>query len=474
MKLKRIISALIVFTLVMTCAVCSVNAAGTYNVTTNYNIATRDITVNAAIASGAEGDMVSYLIVAPYEVTTGEGEEAVKETVYNVKPDGSNILHIDQATLNNSGAATMDAVTAPYAYFKGGKVKFVSTGDELTRKESAGKPFGYIASVEKFTDVLTGITFLDENDNGQPTYFYYVKTDGTVIQSNPSTNLTADRWDDATKGFQMTDWYNGDTSTTTHAKLVPIDDVAAYIVVGGNMKGRGNGVKYTYAKKTGSLSGETNKEQSFTIYDSYKLAEGVAPTTNLMVNGFYKEDVTDGKFGTIDLEGGAIITLNKSNDKVDKNLVKYMSVDSRPIYGEYTNVNGTFDSVTFLVTAPSVEIADKAGLKITAYPKGTVSMNGTVNISTGDMKAGAVELGICPNAYTGKTKFAIQLFDGAKSGQLNPAQWDIEATPVINVGDAENPDWKELTVFGDGVDTYGKYYTVDRTTDGIWTEAVAE
>ena len=66
------------------------------------------------------------------------------------------------------------------------------------------------------------------------------------------------------------------------------------------------------------------------------------------------------------------------------------------------------------------------------------------------------------------------MFDGAKSGQLNPAQWDIEATPVINVGDAENPDWKELTVFGDGVDTYGKYYTVDRTTDGIWTEAVAE
>lgn len=463
MKLKRIISALIVFTLVMTCAVCSVNAAGTYNVTTNYNIATKDITVNAAIASGAEGDMVSYLIVAPYEVTTGEGEEAVTETVYDVKADGSNILHIDQATLNNSGAATMDPVTAPYAYFKGGKVKFVSTGDELTRKTSGSKPFGYLASVETFTDLLTGITFLDQNDNGLSTQFYYVKTDGTVIQSNPSGNLTAARWDDA--AYKMTDWYNGDTSARNGVKLVPIDDVAAYIVVGGNTTGRGNGVKYTYEKQTGSLTGEANSKQSFTIYDSYELEEGVAPTTNLMVNGFYKEDVTDGKFGTIDLEGGAIINLNKSNAKVDGNLVQYMSIDAKPIYGKYVDSEPEgdveFDSVTFLVTAPSVEIADAAGLKITAYPKGTVSMDGTI----ADTSIAPVELGICPNAYTGETSFAIQLFDGANSGQLDPEQWDIEATPVINEGDAENPVWKELTVFGDGVDTYGKYYSVDRKTE---------
>ena len=62
MKLKRIISALVVFTLVMTCAVCSVSADATYQTITTYDVSTGDITVNAKLAGAKEGSMVSYII----------------------------------------------------------------------------------------------------------------------------------------------------------------------------------------------------------------------------------------------------------------------------------------------------------------------------------------------------------------------------------------------------------------------------
>ncbi len=453
MKLKRIISALVVFTLVMTCAVCSVSAAGEYNVTTTYDVSTKNIKVNAAIAGGTPGAMVSYLIVAP--VTTGEGEEAT--TSYDVLENGSNILHIDQATLDASGAATMDTFTAAYADLKGGKVKFVPTEGSLSRATSGTVPFDYIQSVEKFTDVLTGITFMNKADNGNMTDLYYITSEGDVVPASLSGNMDEDRFDP--------DWYDGDMSSSAMA-FVPLDDVVALVVNMAVYDSTSNydKVRIRYQRRTGSVTGELNEASSeFAIYNSRAVnKDDGSPQTNLMVNGFYKDDITDGKFGTIDLEPGAIISLERSMQSSGENeLEQYMSIDSKPIYGTYGS--DKHQSVTFLVTAPSVEIADKAGLKITAYPKGTVSMDAT-KVTTGDAKKQAVELGICANAYEGQTKFAIQLFDGADTGALDSTEWDIEATPVINVGTPEAPDWKELTVLGDVTsDLPGKYYTVTRT-----------
>ncbi len=445
MKLKRIISALVVFTLVMTCAVCSVSADGTYNVTTTYDVSTKNITVNAAIAGGTADSMVSYLIVAP--VTTGEGEEAT--TSYDVLEDGSNILHIDQATVGADGVATMDTFTAAYADLKGGKVKFTSTVDTLSRATSGTAPYDYIQSVEKFTDVLTGITFMNEGDNGNKTDLYYVKTDGTVVPASPTGNMNASRFDP--------NWYDGDMSSN-RMTFAPLDDVVAFVVNAAAYETDNNydSVRIRYTKRTGSVTGELNDDSTtFTIYNTLD-----NNSTNLMVNGFYKDDITDGMFGNITLEPGAIISLYRKMESSGENdLEQYMSIDSKPIYGKYGSAE--YDSVTFLVTAPTVDIADKAGLKITAYPKGTVSMDAT-KVTTKDAKNQAVELGICANAYTGQTNFAIQLFDGADTGALDPTQWDIEATPVINEGTTDAPVWKELTVLGDGTDLPGKYYTVER------------
>ena len=458
MKLRRIISALIVFTLVMTCAVCSVSADGTYNVTTTYDLSTKNITVNATIAGGTANDMVSYLIVEP--VTTGEGEDAT--TSYDVLEDGSNILHIDQATLDASGNATMDTFTAEYAYLKGGKVKFVPTTEgSLSRATSGTAPYDYIQSVEKFTDVLTGITFMNEADNGNLTDLYYVKSDGAVVPATLSGNINASRFDP--------DWYDGDFSSTRMA-FAPLDDVVAFVVNAAAYDTENNydNVRIRYTKRTGSATGELNDDEtSFTIYNTLD-----NNSTNLMVNGFYKDDITDGKFGTIDLEPGAIISLNRKMEASGtSDLEQYMSIDSKPIYGTYENSNGTFDSVTFLVTATSTEIADKAGLKITAYPKGTVSMDAT-EVTTGDAKKQAVELGICPNAYTGQTQFAIQLFDGAEEGYLDSTQWDIEATPVINTAaEGDEANWVELSVLGDDLsELTGKYFTVNRLDEFVVVE----
>ena len=300
MKLKRIISALVVFTMVMTCAVCSVSAAeGTYNITTSYDVSTKNITVNAAIAGGTAGSMVSYLIVSPWEKTTGEGEEATTTTVYDVKENGSNILHIDQATLDASGAANMDEFTAEYAYLKGGKVKFVSSADDtLSRATSGTAPYDYVQSVEKFTDVLTGITFVNESNNGNKTDMYYIKSDGTFVNATPSGNMNASRFDP--------NWYDGDFSSTRMA-FVPLDDVVALAVVAEtyDTDSNYNKIRIRYTKRTGSAAGEANDDETtFTVYNNYSTTSGSEPTTNRMINGFYKEDITDGYFGNIALEPG--------------------------------------------------------------------------------------------------------------------------------------------------------------------------
>ena len=131
-----------------------------------------------------------------------------------------------------------------------------------------------------------------------------------------------------------------------------------------------------------------------------------------------------------------------------------MSIDAEPIYGEYAEGENKYDSVTFLVTATSADIANAAGLKIVAYPKGTMSIDGTIPAN----KTG-VELGICPNAYTGYTQFGIQLYDKAGEGYLDSTRFALVATPVIR--DGEN-GWIELTTMGASGD--GRYFTVSRTS----------
>ena len=521
MKLKRIISALLVFTMVMACSVCAVSANGTYQVTTSYDVSTKAITVNAKLAGATADSMVSYLIIEPEEVTTGEGEEAKTTLNYDVKADGSNILHIDQATANASGAATYDAATIPAAELKGAKVKFTSSASEeldpyvtnkftkyclKTDKENVEKMITieaynklsaadqklyeatwdanyYTKSVTKFSDVLTGVVVTNSSDSGRTTPIYYVTKDGAVYGGTRGTNLNESRWNTA----KMDELFNGDTTNINKdmKQFIPLDDAVAVSVDLGNTDGRESAVRLRIYKYGTSFSGKlarTEGSEHIEIYNNYAHLDSSDKTNNvdLTINGLYKDDITDGYLGTIKLEGGDLLWVGKENvpEGYSKpngitGAVKAMTIDAKPIYGSFTSYNNgvEYPSVTILVTATDVATADKAGLKIQAVTKGAATKEGAY-----PAEVEKVDLGICPNAYSGTTKFGIQLFDSANEGYLNPELYDIVATPVINVGTADAPEWVELTTTGSATGAAavegtadGKYFVVDRDT--VATEA---
>ena len=488
MKLKRIISALLVFTMVMACSVCAVSANGTYQVTTSYDVSNKAITVNAKLAGAAADSMVSYLIVEP--VTTGEGEEAT--TSYDVLADGSNILHIDQATANASGAATYDAATIPAAELKGAKVKFTSSAsEELAPYEVARKEDGsivsvkyYTKSVTKFSDVLTGVVVTNASDSGKQTPIYYVTKDGAVYGTIRGTNLNESRW----VSSKMDELFNGDTTNINDGNLkqfIPLDDTVAVSVDLGNTDGRESAVRLRIYKYGTSFSGKlarTDDSEHIEIYNNYAHLDSSDKTNNidLTINGLYKDDITDGYLGTMKIEGGDLLWVGKENVPEGygepngiTGAVKAMTIDAKPIYGTFTSYNNgvEYPSVTILVTATDVATADKAGLKIQAVTKGAATKEGAY-----PAEVEKVDLGICPNAYSGTRKFGIQLFDSANEGYLNPELYDIVATPVINVGTADAPEWVELTVTGSATGAAavegtadGKYFVVNRNT--VATEA---
>ena len=449
MKLKRIISALIVFTMVMACAVCSVSADGTYQVTTSYDISTKKITVNAAIADATDNSMVSYLIVAPDEDNT--------EDPYAVKEDGSNILHIDQATVADN-AATFETLTADFDYLNNGKVKFVSTTDTLKAWETGlvdGTPdtWNYAKSVTKFTEIQRGVTVLNQNKTGGVVEISYVAQDGTVHKVNVGSPLnSAERWE----SDGMAAWVDGEYKEDyPNIGYFPIDAKALCVYVA-NDDGRRTTTKLQIIRSNTSLNGALYGDTNYcTIYDNTN--DDPTKHKDLTINGFYKDDITDGRFNNITLEGGAVYRIysNNARQTTTPNTAKVMSIDAEPIYGEYAEGEITYASVTFLVTATSEDIANAAGLKIVAYPKGTMSMDGTIPAN----KTG-VELGICPNVYKGHKQFGIQLYDKAGEGYLDSTKYDLVATPVIR--DVENR-WTELTTMGASRDD-GRYFTVSRTS----------
>lgn len=490
MKLKRIISALLVFTMVMACSVCAVSANGTYQVTTSYDVSTKEITVNAKLAGATADSMVSYLIIEPEEVTTGEGEEATTTLNYDVKADGSNILHIDQATANTSGAATYDSATIPFSELENAKVKFVSSAsEELAPYEAGRKADGsvsnvgtYTKSVTKFTKLQTGVIVYNQSDSGQTVGMYYVTKDGAVIGTDSrGTNLNATRWQ--SEGH-FDDLFNGDTAFINKGlkQYIPLDDVVAWSLVLGNKDNRESAVQLLFKKVGTSFSGELSTDTgTMKLYNNYNEVMGKEGSNyDLTINGIYKDDVTDGKFGTLNVSGGDVFSVDKTNVPVPYDnkevgftrALKAMTIDAKPIYGTFTSYNNgiEYPSVTILVTATDVATADNAGLKIQAVTKGAATVEGAY-----PAEVEVVDLGICPNAYTGTKNFAIQLFDSANEGYLNPEKYDIVATPVLKVAD----EWVELSVTGSVTgkvegDTIadGKYYVVDRDT--VATEDVAE
>ncbi len=470
MKLKRIISALIVFTMVMTCAVC-VSADATYNVTTVYELGSDgaysgNITLNASVSGATADTFVSYLLVAPVETTTGEGEEAVTTKSYEVEADGRNILHIDQATVDSSGNANFDSVKAAFAEFEGGKVKFVSSGNDTfvadgtkvdyngdgkvttdDKDENNKNPDvdSYVRSIDKVSKTQASVTLIDVQDNGESTNTYYVTDDNVVVFAKTGTNfgIGSNGTDRFIGTFDWINYVSGDETSLGSKAIIPIEGVKAWIVDFFNASSRTViGVKVEMQSLETSATGTKNAVKTYTFYDPNK---GV----DLTVNGRYKEDVSDGKFGTIPLTGGTVMGIKKTQGTTATGETKpseFITLEAAPVYSEVDFGYGPRKSATFLAKSAAGHFDDEIALKITAYPNGTVSHDNTI------AEAGEpVELGIYENAYLGSEEFqngyfGIQLVDSAETTEyLDPDKYDLEATPCVK---DEAGEWVELDVMG--------------------------
>ena len=114
MKFRSLISALIVFTLVMTCAMSAVSAA-TFTTTTKYSPS--GVTVRTDV-TGVDGTMISYVI---YDKN-------------DLEPSESNIKYIDQKTV--SDGTTFFTVTDTVAKLDGNKILLGSNGEDITAKDA--------------------------------------------------------------------------------------------------------------------------------------------------------------------------------------------------------------------------------------------------------------------------------------------------------------------------------------------------
>ena len=118
MKLRSLISALIVFTLVMTCAMSAVSAAR-FTTTTNYS--TSGVTVTTNVTGVTKDSMISYVIY---------GGEA---------PAADNIKYIDQKSVSGNDetpGTTSFTVTDSVINFDGKKIFLGSNGDTVAAEAS--------------------------------------------------------------------------------------------------------------------------------------------------------------------------------------------------------------------------------------------------------------------------------------------------------------------------------------------------
>ena len=114
MKFRSLISALIVFTLVMICAMSAVSAAK-FTTTTNYSAS--GVTVRTDV-TGVDGTMISYVIYDKNDPA----------------PSESNIKYIDQKTV--SDGTTFFTVTDTVAKLDGNKILLGSNGEAITADDA--------------------------------------------------------------------------------------------------------------------------------------------------------------------------------------------------------------------------------------------------------------------------------------------------------------------------------------------------
>ena len=143
MKFRSLISALIVFTLVMTCAMSAVSAAK-FTTTTNYSASGVTVTTNVTGFTGSP--MISYVIY---------------DKNYPA-PSESNIKYIDQKTV--SDGTTSFTVTDTVAKLDGNKILLGSSGEAVTPEVSGNND--RVDNIDDYSDLLvTYDGLVDKTDN---------------------------------------------------------------------------------------------------------------------------------------------------------------------------------------------------------------------------------------------------------------------------------------------------------------------
>ena len=164
MKFRSLISALIVFTLVMTCAMSAVSAAK-FTTTTNYSAS--GVTVRTDV-TGVDGTMISYVIYDKNDPA----------------PSESNIKYIDQKTV--SDGTTFFTVTDTVANLDGNKILLGSSGEAVTagaaeKVVNIDNDRSLVVSYDGVVNATKGsVTFLVSQNTNEQTGINVVAKDKTT------------------------------------------------------------------------------------------------------------------------------------------------------------------------------------------------------------------------------------------------------------------------------------------------------
>ncbi len=409
MKLKRIISALVVFALVMASAVCSVSADATYSAYTTYTITENgvsDVTINASITGATEGDMVSYIL--------HEGTEVTEDS----------IVHIDQGTAGADGSITFVAASYPKADVLGTTFKFTSSaGTDVARYTNGATDFTKeVHAIDTIDEYALGINFISSGiSNSNTAYVLGIKEvvgeDGTV-NYDVSRDKIPGNYGSGNTGF------NG-SEESQRVVNVPLDvDTIAFQFNKANNRTATQTI--SFKKVAGSYNGVAH-----TVVSSQTVFSDVAEEeVNKLVGNVYKESITDGTFAGIPLEGGCVISIDDGSCGKDETTGSkiYMIVDRLPIMTKVTNANGVeCDSVTFLVSYTTAAAGyTGGGVDVYRYSAeaGNSRLPGNSEGAVGEYVGTFDDL-----VEDGTGRFAIQLVDEMGTNELDPAEYYFVAIP---------------------------------------------
>ncbi len=434
MKLKRLLCALVVFTLMMTSVVCSVSAA-TYQTTTVYNVGSGEgdlgsISLKTTVYGLTEGSMVSYII---YKGTS-------------VAEDGSNIEYIDQQTADSSCTVEFDTgAKFETNTIEGMAYTFASSGNEhtsatyapvmktsyngaqsdVTSTDYSTIPMGtnvawrnyFLSFTGKNKVTYTGIETVSLSYTGYP-----VEDDNGIIEHE--------------LGNRTRDLIRNEVRYTCKAPYVHPGSVVEFDI------DTTAGYKVTEFKlqENSDFSGDSHTVQNSTT----NFADNIVG--NKLKFDLYDE-IANGDYFQV---GGQYTIFGTTTEAVTSTEAKYIKIDGDAVYS--TLKDGS-EAVTFLMTkSDKLTDSDDFGINVYAYPAGSEDAeDAEAEIRFTGMKALDVD----------GNKFGIQLYvnaDDANAKYFNSADYTLKAVPYI--------DGAELATTG--ADLF--YTTTTGTLDGSFVE----